>query len=177
VPSSAGKVPSWTTAEEIAEANDPDNLLPGTPVPTPTSSADSTPPAIIELRPEANGSDVGNKTEIAVTFDEEVRNGSIVVKEIDPFDPEEGFLQRWEGVAELDGDWRVGALETAWWKRYSATTATAATSSTKSTDVVPGIPTARHRSNVAIKEEYGRIPHYRGRVPLPLVEPPRPPTR
>ena len=28
-------------------------------------------------------------------------------------DGEEGFLQRWEGVAELDEDWRVGALSLA----------------------------------------------------------------
>jgi hypothetical protein len=41
-----------------------------------------------------------------------------IIAVIDPFDPEEGdgeegFLQRWEGVAELDEDWRVGALSLA----------------------------------------------------------------
>jgi hypothetical protein len=41
-----------------------------------------------------------------------------VIAVIDPFDPEEGdgdegFLLRWESVAELDEDWRVGALRLA----------------------------------------------------------------
>lgn len=41
-----------------------------------------------------------------------------IIAVIDPFDPEEGdgdegFLLRWESVAELDEDWRVGALRLA----------------------------------------------------------------
>ncbi|WP_188196039.1 DUF6461 domain-containing protein [Nonomuraea sp. SYSU D8015] len=41
-----------------------------------------------------------------------------IIAVIDPFDPEEGhgdegFLQHWESVAELDEDWRVGALRLA----------------------------------------------------------------
>ncbi|MGW4963212.1 LamG-like jellyroll fold domain-containing protein [Nonomuraea sp. NPDC004186] len=75
------QVPPWTTAEEIAEANKPENLLPGAPEPTPTPSADSTPPTIVDLKPAANTRDVGNKTEIVVAFDEAVQNGSIVLKD------------------------------------------------------------------------------------------------
>lgn len=69
------------TLEEIAEAEDPANLLPGDPVPAPTPSSDTVIPLVEEVLPAANATDVGTRIEIAVDFDEPVTGGAVVLRD------------------------------------------------------------------------------------------------